>query len=90
MTKGNLLIKFDIEFPADGSITSAAAKTLVQSLPKPKDAAIPADAEECFVSSFNAQSGQGRRRGREAYHDESSDDEEGGGREGGGVACHQQ
>jgi len=89
MTKGNLLIKFDIEFPADGSITSAAAKSLVQALPKPKDVTVPADAEECFVSSFNVQSGQGRRRGREAYHDESSDDEEGG-REGGGVACHQQ
>jgi len=90
LTKGNLLIRFDIEFPADGSITSAAAKALVQALPKPKEAVVPADAEECYVSSFNVQNGQGRRRGREAYHDESSGDEDEGGREGGGVACHQQ
>jgi len=88
-TKGNLLIRFDVEFPSDGSITSAAAKSLAQALPKPKECIIPADAEECFVSSFNVQNGQGRRRGREAYHDESSGEEDEG-REPGGVACHQQ
>lgn len=88
LTKGNLLIKFDIEFPPDGSITSASAKALIQALPKAKEIPIPADAEECFISSFNAQNSQGRRRAREAYHDESSDEDDR--REGGGVACHQQ
>jgi len=88
--KGDLLIKFDIEFPPDGSISSAAIKALSQSLPKPKDVFISPEAEECFVSSRNAQvNGQGRRRGREAYDEGGSSDEEGG-PGGGGVACHQQ
>jgi DnaJ family protein A protein 2 len=90
LTKGNLLIKFEIEFPPDGSITSSAAKALTSSLPKPKDVgSIPADAEECFVSSFTVH-GHGRRRAREAYNDQSSDEDEEGPHPGGGVACHQQ
>jgi DnaJ family protein A protein 2 len=88
MTKGNLLIRFEIEFPADGSITSSAAKTLVQSLPKAKDVAVPNDAEECWLSSFTVQ-GQNRRRNREAYDDEGSDDDDGH-PGGGGVSCQHQ
>jgi len=87
--KGNLLIKFNIEFPQDGSITSASTKLLAQALPKAKDVSISADAEECYVSSFNVQSnGNGRRRNREAYDDEGSSGDENPG--GPGVACHQQ
>jgi len=86
--KGNLLIKFDIEFPIDGSINSNAAKSLAQVLPKPKEETVSPDAEECFVSSFNIQN-NGRRRTREAYDEGGSSDEEGG-PSGSGVACHQQ
>jgi len=86
--KGNLLIKFDIEFPADGTINSNAAKSLLQILPKPQEGVISPDAEECFVSSFNVQS-NGRRRTREAYDEGGSSDEEGPSGSG-GVACHQQ
>jgi len=89
VNKGNLLIKFEIEFPADGTITSASAKSLAQALPKPKDVTIPTDAEECWLSSFNVQTNGGRRRGREAYDDEGSSDEDGPSGPG-GVACHQQ
>jgi len=88
-TKGNLLIKFDIEFPADASLTSAAAKLLLQALPKPKEIPIPSEAEECYVSSFSVNNGQGRRRAREAYDEGGSSDEEGTPGNG-GVACHQQ
>jgi len=85
--KGNMLIKFEIEFPKDGSITSNIAKSLLQSLPKPQDITIPPEAEECFVSSFNIQE-NGKRRNREAYDEEGSSEEED--RGGPGVACHQQ
>jgi len=91
LNKGNLLIKFEIEFPTDGSLSSAAIKSLNQALPKPQQEVIPADAEECFISSFNVNAnGHGRRRNREAYDDEGSSGDEGGHPGGPGVSCHQQ
>lgn len=87
LTKGNLIIKFDIVFPEDGFINSQFSKALASILPKPEEPIIPDDAEECYLSSYASQDSNNKRRQREAYDEAYSSDEED---DRGGVACHQQ
>jgi len=90
--KGHLFIKFDIEFPEDGDISSEVSKTLRAVLPKPDlPKNIPSDAEDVVLSTGSAFEQQTAYR-REAYDDERndySDEEESEGRRS-GVTCQQQ
>jgi len=90
--KGNLYIKFDIEFP--DSIPMPFIPHLQKILPKPENAeetTSKKDAEEVYMTDYkepksNKKQQQGRR---EAYGDEDEDDEEHDG-EGPQVGCRNQ
>eukprot|EP00998_Keelungia_sp_KM082_P005744 NODE_2043_length_1151_cov_163.349609_g2026_i0.p1 GENE.NODE_2043_length_1151_cov_163.349609_g2026_i0~~NODE_2043_length_1151_cov_163.349609_g2026_i0.p1 ORF type:complete len:337 (+),score=63.99 NODE_2043_length_1151_cov_163.349609_g2026_i0:22-1011(+) len=72
-SKGNLLIKFEVEMPE--GLSEKALDTLRKVLPGPKEE--PADmdnAEECFMRDVNMGS-----YNTERAHQEDSDDEDGGG-----------
>jgi len=85
--KGNLLIKFLVEFPLSGSISPDVAQVLRTKLPAPEDVGpLPPDTEEYEVTDPSGT--DGRRRGREAYEEHDSDEE--GGHRPRGVACAQQ
>lgn len=87
--KGKLFIKFNVEFPAPGSISPDQAKALNTLLPRGEqvDKSMQ-DVEEYTVS--DAPSHEGRRRTREAYDEGEESDEEGGPHRHRGVACAQQ
>lgn len=90
--KGNLIIKFSVEYPSKDWFTDnqcANVTKLASILPeKQEQAIISDDVEECMLQDFDPTIHANRNRnGREAYA-EGSDDEEGHG--GGGVRCQQQ
>eukprot|EP01114_Cavostelium_apophysatum_P018060 TRINITY_DN5507_c1_g1_i1.p1 TRINITY_DN5507_c1_g1~~TRINITY_DN5507_c1_g1_i1.p1 ORF type:complete len:422 (+),score=123.16 TRINITY_DN5507_c1_g1_i1:192-1457(+) len=98
--KGKLVIKFDVEFPAPGSITPDLAKALVGALPKATPVDMSGvnqdDVEEVILSNTTAQSNARGKRGgprghshghrHQGYEDDSDEDD--GPR--GGVQCAQQ
>eukprot|EP00287_Rhodomonas_sp_CCMP768_P021188 CAMPEP_0202811920 /NCGR_PEP_ID=MMETSP1389-20130828/3653_1 /ASSEMBLY_ACC=CAM_ASM_000865 /TAXON_ID=302021 /ORGANISM="Rhodomonas sp., Strain CCMP768" /LENGTH=367 /DNA_ID=CAMNT_0049483165 /DNA_START=41 /DNA_END=1140 /DNA_ORIENTATION=+ len=62
--KGKLYVRFDIEFPADGSLSPAAIATLQKALPQGSTPMIPDDAEEVTMRNADIGSmgaGQGGR-----------------------------
>jgi len=86
--KGRLMIKFNVEFPAPGTITPDMAKSLRVALPRGEEVGhLPPDTEEYFAS--DPAPSDSRRRAREAY-DEADDSDEEGHRGGHRVACAQQ
>jgi len=92
--KGRLLVKFDIKFPENGSITPEMSKHLELALGKVTPVTgIPADAENVTLKSSGS-SDKGRSKySREVYEDDDEDEDdedEDDPRGGPGVACHQQ
>ncbi|CCI48832.1 unnamed protein product [Albugo candida] len=82
--KGQLVIMFKIQFPESGSMTEKQLSTLRSVLPPAPSVPHIADAEECFLSDFDAEAAQReQQQQREAY---DSDDDRGGQR----VQCQQQ
>jgi len=88
--KGRLMIKFNVEFPAPGSLNPDHFKLIRNLLPRGEEVSKDLVPDEEYVVT-DATTGEGRRRGREATEEgEDSDDEEGGHRHGRHVACAQQ
>lgn len=86
--KGQLVILFKVEFP--NAITASQASTLKALFPGPKPIprAMSEDAEEAFLSDFDAEAAKQEAAQQEAY---DSDDDRGGHHGGGGgVKCQQQ
>jgi DnaJ family protein A protein 2 len=89
--KGKLFVKFEVEFPVDGSIPSSSFKELETALGKAT--AMPAiKGESEKVTLVHAEVSKERKHRGEAYEDDEDeedddDDEEGGPR---GVSCAQQ
>ena len=85
--KGNLVIKFKIEFPTTGSLDAKAIQALKDALPAAPATEVPEDAEEHDMHEFDAQAAQADyNANRQAY---DSDEEEGGGGAGQRVQCAQ-
>jgi DnaJ-class molecular chaperone len=84
--KGKLIIKFQVEFPADFSLTPKAVNRLRKILPKPATEEIPMDTEEVTMDKHVEQYSNGTHR-REAYDNSDSDDDED---HHAGVSCNQQ
>eukprot|EP01117_Protostelium_nocturnum_P003652 TRINITY_DN14937_c0_g1_i1.p1 TRINITY_DN14937_c0_g1~~TRINITY_DN14937_c0_g1_i1.p1 ORF type:complete len:448 (-),score=187.55 TRINITY_DN14937_c0_g1_i1:64-1407(-) len=93
--KGKLFVKFDVEFPENGSINAAAVKQLEAALgtatPMP---ALKGEFEKVSLVQADVKSSGGKHR-REAYEDddeyaEEDDDDSDDERHGPGVACAQQ
>jgi DnaJ family protein A protein 2 len=88
--KGNLVVKFNIVFPADGTLDVKALAAIKSALPTAPTVEVPEDAEEHDMQPFDADAAQqDYAQNRSAY--ESDDEEEGRGRGGGGqpVQCAQ-
>ncbi|TWW76389.1 dnaJ homolog subfamily A member 2b [Takifugu rubripes] len=86
--KGDLYIKFDVQFPENNWIDAEKLNELECLLPaRPEDPEITADAEEVELTDFDRSQGMGGGARREAYND-SSDEE--GGHHGHGVQCAHQ
>jgi len=85
--KGRLMIKFNVEFPAAGSISPDKAAGLRALLPAGEaiDKSVTPDEEYTVTEAAS----EGRRRGREAYEEGEDSDEEGGGHRPRGVAAQQ-
>lgn len=81
--KGQLVILFKVQFPESSSLTDKQLAALKSALPPPSPVQAVADAEECFLSEFDAEAAQHDQSSREAY---DSDEERGGQR----VQCQQQ
>ncbi|PRP84835.1 DnaJ subfamily A member 2 [Planoprotostelium fungivorum] len=87
--KGRLLIKFDIEFPADGSLKPATFAGLEQALGKAPTVQVSGEHEKVTLGKAEVNLGGNRKRGgRDAYEEDDEDDEEEGGPR--GVSCQQQ
>ncbi|XP_016135521.1 dnaJ homolog subfamily A member 2-like [Sinocyclocheilus grahami] len=85
--KGDLFIKFDVQFPENNWLSPEKLSELEDLLPTRADPpVISGDAEEVELQEFVSQSSSGGHR-REAYND-SSDEE--GGHHGPGVQCAHQ
>mmetsp|Transcript_22983 Transcript_22983/g.54462 ORF Transcript_22983/g.54462 Transcript_22983/m.54462 type:complete len:370 (-) Transcript_22983:36-1145(-) len=86
--KGKLYIKFDIEFPKDGSLNAAAIAKIQQALPLESTPMVPDDAEEVTMRSADLGNMGASAGGRGGVTDE--DDEMGGMGGGQRVQCAQQ
>jgi DnaJ family protein A protein 2 len=91
--KGRLIIKFDVEFPEPGFLTSEAQKILLQVLPTESPIKeLPKDVEEVLLSSVNQSTSfnnEHKFKSREVYEEDfDNDDMEERGRT--GLTCHQQ
>eukprot|EP00296_Roombia_truncata_P007701 JP446151.1.p1 GENE.JP446151.1~~JP446151.1.p1 ORF type:complete len:418 (+),score=131.86 JP446151.1:37-1290(+) len=86
--KGNLYIKFEVEFPPSGYLAPDAIASLKSCLPAPTPVKTPADAEEVTCRTVQAHESAGQRSG--GGHGGDSDDEEGHGHGGQRVQCAQQ
>ncbi|XP_049579997.1 dnaJ homolog subfamily A member 2b [Syngnathus scovelli] len=87
--KGDLYIKFDVQFPQNNWISPEKLNELECLLPaRAEDPLISADAEEVDLTDFDRSQGSGGGARREAYNDSS--DEEAGGHHGPGVQCAHQ
>jgi DnaJ family protein A protein 2 len=88
--KGNLVVKFNVVFPADGSLDAKALAAIKAALPAAPTVEVPEDAEEYDMQPFDADAAQADyAQNRSAYE---SDDEESGPRGRGGgqpVQCAQ-
>jgi DnaJ family protein A protein 2 len=83
--KGQLVILFKVEFPESGSLLEKHLSTLKSVLGSPSPVQKVSDADECFLSEFDAEAAQQEaQRGGEAY---DSDDERSGQQR---VQCQQQ
>uniref|UniRef100_A0A672Q2C8 DnaJ heat shock protein family (Hsp40) member A2b n=1 Tax=Sinocyclocheilus grahami TaxID=75366 RepID=A0A672Q2C8_SINGR len=86
--KGDLYIKFDVQFPENGWISTEKLMELEDLLPSRTEVTvISADAEEVDLQDFDISQGSSGGHRREAYND-SSDEE--GGPHGPGVQCAHQ
>uniref|UniRef100_I3KCP8 DnaJ heat shock protein family (Hsp40) member A2b n=1 Tax=Oreochromis niloticus TaxID=8128 RepID=I3KCP8_ORENI len=86
--KGDLYIKFDVQFPENNWINPEKLNELECLLPaRAETPVIAADAEEVDLTDFDRSQGSGSGARREAYND-SSDEE--GGHHGPGVQCAHQ
>jgi len=85
--KGNLYIKIDIEFPADGSLSPAAIAQIHSVLPQGNTPMIPGDAEECVLRPGSLEELGGGENRRNGATDEDGDDDMRGGQR---VGCQQQ
>lgn len=86
--KGDLYIKFDVQFPENNWISPEKLNELECLLPaRSENPIIAADAEEVDLTDFDRSQGSGGGARREAYND-SSDEE--GGHHGPGVQCAHQ
>ncbi|CAI5728230.1 unnamed protein product [Hyaloperonospora brassicae] len=82
--KGQLVILFKVQFPESGSLSEKQLSVLKSTLPAPMPVVPVAEAEECFLSEFDAEAAKAEQQQREAY---DSDEERGGGQR---VQCQQQ
>lgn len=89
---GNLIVKFDVEFPKNNFTTEEKLKQLESILPKRPELNIPKGVEiddSCTFEDFDPIKHQSRSSNqRRGYYDDDEDDEEGGGHP--GVQCAQQ
>ncbi|CAK6951144.1 dnaJ homolog subfamily A member 2-like [Scomber scombrus] len=86
--KGDLYLKFDVQFPENNWISPEKLNELECLLPaRAENPVITADAEEVDLTEFDRSQGSGGGARREAYND-SSDEE--GGHHGPGVQCAHQ
>uniref|UniRef100_A0A667ZFU7 DnaJ heat shock protein family (Hsp40) member A2b n=1 Tax=Myripristis murdjan TaxID=586833 RepID=A0A667ZFU7_9TELE len=86
--KGDLFIKFDVQFPDNNWISPEKLSELEDLLPaRAENPVISADAEEVDLKDYDRGQGSGGGARREAYND-SSDEE--GGHHGPGVQCAHQ
>ncbi|KAF3854751.1 hypothetical protein F7725_022806 [Dissostichus mawsoni] len=86
--KGDLYVKFDVQFPENNWISPEKLNELECLLPaRTENPVISADAEEVDLTEFDKSQGSGSGARREAYND-SSDEE--GGHHGPGVQCAHQ
>ncbi|KAF4317567.1 hypothetical protein BBO99_00006798 [Phytophthora kernoviae] len=81
--KGQLVILFKVQFPDSGSLSEKQLGMLKNALPAPAALTPVSEAEECFLSEFDAEAAKAEQQQREAY---DSDEERGGQR----VQCQQQ
>lgn len=89
---GNLLIKFEVEFPSKHFADEDSLKKLEQVLPARKKVTIPANVEvddSCTLSEFDPRK-HTPSGGRGNYEYDEDDDDEDGGQGGPGVQCAQQ
>jgi len=85
--KGNLIVAFDVQFPADGALGEAQCKMLREALPAVPPTAAQDDPEEYKLDNFSPEMLKADlEQNRSAY---DSDDEEEGGGGGRGVQCQQ-
>jgi len=85
--KGRLLIKFDVEFPANGSIPASSIAALETARGKPNVVKTTGEVEKATMTTGPETLKGGARRGEAYEEDEEEDDEEEGPR---GVSCQQQ
>ncbi|KJE94720.1 mDj3 [Capsaspora owczarzaki ATCC 30864] len=90
--KGNLFIKFSVQFPADGFATPEQLAQLETILPaRPKLPAYdPANVEDAELQPFDPAKYEGRKQSSRSAYEEDDDDHHGHGGHGGGVQCNQQ
>jgi len=90
--KGNLVITFEVEYPAAEWFSIAENREALAKLLPPKQEQVPADKvesmEECMLQDFDPERHSSRNRGGRNAYDDDDDDEHGHGRGGrGGVQC---
>ncbi|KAG7249093.1 hypothetical protein CRUP_027331 [Coryphaenoides rupestris] len=88
--KGDLYIKFDVQFPSNNWISPEKLTELEDLLPsRSEEPVISGETEEVDLQDYDMSQGSSGGGRREAYND-SSDEEGGGGHHGPGVQCAHQ
>mmetsp|Transcript_40959 Transcript_40959/g.109560 ORF Transcript_40959/g.109560 Transcript_40959/m.109560 type:complete len:97 (-) Transcript_40959:25-315(-) len=87
--KGKLFVKFDVEFPGDGTISPDSRSLLIKALPPAQPVAPHPDSEEFVLRDADlTHMGRGGAARGGSFHDEDDEEEEGQG--GQLVQCAQQ
>jgi len=84
--KGKLFVRFEVEFPAPGSLDASACASLAKALPAPPKIPAFKDDEEHEEVTMHAADIENMGKGQGGRQDDDDDDERGGQR----VQCAQQ
>jgi len=87
--KGNLVIKFSIEWPKDGCLNDNDIAQLKQVLPASQPESIPDDAEEYTLQKFDSKKAEEEYAQNKSAYDSDEEDEKSGPSAGQGVQCAQ-
>jgi len=87
--KGDLIVKFQIDWPKDGSLDANACAQLKKILPSKKQEEIPENAEEYNLQKFDAKAAEEDYKQNKSAYDSDEEDEKQGPGGGQGVQCAQ-